>query len=88
MIRSPSSLAPLGTGFLLVKQHVTWQASKDPGSQATLSFFDTRERSETVARSKLVASNATHDASPTNSRVRAIKHVELFGLGDGAVRTL
>ena len=32
--------------------------------------------------------SATHDASPANSRVRAIKRVELFGLGNGAVRTL
>ena len=53
-----------------------------------LVLADTRERSKTVARSKIVANSATHDASPANSRVRAIKRVELFGLGDGAVRTL
>ena len=53
-----------------------------------LVFADTRERSKTVARSKLVASSATNDASLANSRVRASRRVELFVLGDGAVRTL
>ena len=48
----------------------------------------TCERSKTVARSKLAANSALHDASLANSRVRAVKHVELFGLSDGAVRTL
>ena len=81
MIFSQSSLTPIGTGFVLVEQRVTWQAGKDPVRQATLSFSLTPQ-------SKLVASSATHDASLANSRVRAIKRVELFGLGDGAVRTL
>ena len=88
VIFSRSSLTPVGTGFVLVEQRVTWQAGKDPVRQATLSFSLTRERSETFAGGKLVASSATHGASPANSRVRAIKRVELFGLGDGAVRTL
>ena len=48
----------------------------------------TRERSKTIARNKLVASSATHDVSLANSRVRAIRRVELYVLGDGAVRTL
>ena len=53
-----------------------------------LVLADTRERSKTVARSKLVASGATHDVSLANGRVRALQRVELFGLGGGAVRTL
>ena len=65
-------------------------ASRPEPSEAgnALVLADTRERSKTVARSKLAASSATHDASLANSRVRAIRRVELFGLGDGAVRTL
>ena len=53
-----------------------------------LVLADTRERSETVARSKLVANSATPDTSLANSRIRAIKRVELFGLSEGDVRTL
>ena len=81
MILSQSSLTPIGTKFVLVEQRVTWQAGKDRVRQATLSFSLTH----VSAQSKLAANSATHDASPANSRVRA---VELIGLGDGAVRTL
>ena len=38
MIFSQSSLTPIGTGFVLVEQRVTYQAGKDPVRQATLSF--------------------------------------------------
>ena len=38
MIFSRSSLTPIGTGFVLVEQRVTWQAGRDPVRQATLSF--------------------------------------------------
>ena len=60
------------------------QAKTSQESNA-LVLADTRERS-TVARNKLVASSALHDASL--GRVRAIGRVEFFVLGDGAVRTL
>ena len=107
---SPSLLAPIDTGFVLVEQRVTWQASRQASKQASkqasmhacmhackqapsqagnaLVLADIRERSKTVARNKLIASSAHHDASLANSRVRAIKRVELFGLSGGAVRTL
>ena len=49
--------------------------------QATLSFL------LTLARSKLVASIATHDASPENSRICTIGRVQPFVLGDGAGKT-
>ena len=64
-------------------------ASGQGPSQAgnALVLIDTRERSETVARDKLVNKIASHHASLASSRVRAIQRFELSVLGEGTVRT-
>ena len=75
VIFSQSSLTPIGTGFVLVEQRVTWQAGKDPVRQGNaLVLADTRERSKTVTKSKLVASSGRR--SETNGIAeRAVRRV-------------
>ena len=83
-MQSFSSLTPSDTGSVRVEQRITWRAGKDPVGQAMLSFLLTQVSA--LARSKVVTSNATHDASP-DSRVCAIGRVQPFVLGEGGGKT-
>ena len=60
------------------------QGPSEPGN--ALVFADTRERSKTGARSKLVASSATHDASLANSQARRTFRSGRWGCQNTATR--